>query len=96
MFDKKNYYIKNIEKFRNYYNNNKDNILEYEKLYYQQNKKEIREKQKVYFKEYYSLNKEKINHNSLQRYYNKHDLNYYKNLSNQILDQSIIIRLSDD
>ena len=96
MFDKKNYYIKNIEKFRNYYNNNKDNILEYEKLYYQQNKKEIREKQKVYFKEYYSLNKEKINHNSLQTYYNKHGLNYYKNLSNQILDQSIIIRLSDD
>ena len=95
MFDKKNYYIKNIEKFRNYYNNNKDNILEYEKLYYQQNKKEIREKQKVYFKEYYSLNKEKINHNSLQRYYNIRNMYYNTNLNNELLKQNIIIRLQD-
>ena len=78
----KKYYIKNIEKFRNYYETNKDNILEYEKLYYQQNKAEIREKQNIYFKKYYSLNKEYINYNT--------------NLNNQILDQNIIIRLADD
>ena len=35
---RKEYYIKNIEKFRNYYDDNKENILEYEKLYYQQNR----------------------------------------------------------
>ena len=49
----KNYYIKNIEKFRNYYNQNKDNILEYEKVYYQQNRTEIRDKQRAYFQKYY-------------------------------------------
>ena len=92
----KNYYIKNIKKFREYYNNNKDSIPECEKLYYQENKTEIRDKQNIYFKKYYSLNKEHINYNSLQRYYNKHGLNYYKNLNNQILDQNIIIRLADD
>ena len=92
----KKYYIKNIEKFRNYYETNKDYILEYEKIYYQQNKTEIREKQNIYFKKYYSLNKEYINNNSLQRYYNKHGLNYNTNLNNQILDQNIIIRLADD
>jgi hypothetical protein len=43
MFDKKKYYIQNIEKFRNYYNENKDYILEYEKIYYQENKTEIRD-----------------------------------------------------
>ena len=95
MFDPKKYYIKNIEKFRNYYENNKDNILEYEKIYYEQNRAKIREKQNIYFKKYYSLNKEYINNNSLQRYYNKHDLYYYDNLNNQILDQNIIIRLTD-
>jgi hypothetical protein len=53
MFDQKKYYIKNIEKFRNYYNENKDYILKYEKLYYQENKTEIRDKQNIYFKKYY-------------------------------------------
>ena len=57
MFDPKKYYIKNIEKFINYYENNKDNILEYEKIYYEQNRAKIREKQNIYFKKYYSLNK---------------------------------------
>jgi hypothetical protein len=96
MFDQKKYYIKNIEKFRNYYNENKDYILEYEKIYYQENKTEIRDKQNIYFKKYYLLNKQKINNNSLQRYYNKHGLNYNTNLRNQILDQNIIIRITDD
>lgn len=95
MFDPKKYYIKNIEKFRNYYENNKDNILEYEKIYYEQNRTKIREKQNTYFKKYYSLNKEYINNNSLQRYYNKNGLYYYDNLNNQILETNIIIRLTD-
>ena len=42
MFDyqnyQKDYYIKNIRKFREYYHDNKDSIAAYEKLYYQQNK----------------------------------------------------------
>jgi hypothetical protein len=96
MFDQKKYYIKNIEKFRNYYENNRDYILEYEKIYYQQNKTEIRDKQNIYFKKYYLLNKQKINNNSLQRYYNKHGLNYNKNLNNNLLETNIIIRLSDE
>ena len=96
MFDSKKYYIKNIEKFRNYYETNKDYILEYEKLYYKENKTEIRTKQKEYFKEYYLLNKEKINNNSLQRYYNKNGLNYNTNINNQIINENIIIRLTDD
>ena len=37
----KNYYIKNIKKFREYYHDNKDSIAAYEKLYYQQNKTQI-------------------------------------------------------
>ena len=52
---RKKYYIKNIEKFINYYDDNKEKLLEYEKLYYQQNRMEIREKQRAYFKKYYLL-----------------------------------------
>jgi hypothetical protein len=96
MFDPKKYYIKNIEKFRNYYETNKDYILENEKLYYEQNKTEIRNKQNIYFKKYYSLNKQKINSDSLERYYNKHGLNYNTNLNNNLLETNIIIRLSDE
>ena len=93
---RKIYYIKNIEKFRNYYDDNKENILEYEKLYYQQNRTEIRDKQRVYFQKYYLLNKKNINHNSLQRYYNIHYLHYNTNLNNELLDRNIIIRFTDD
>jgi hypothetical protein len=89
------YYIKNIEKFRNYYNDHKDSIAEYEKLYYQQNRTEIRDKQKVYFEKYYYSNKKNINHNSLQRYYNIHNMHYNTNLNNDLLDQNIIINLKD-
>ena len=106
MFDPKKYYIKNIEKFRNYYENNKDNILEYEKIYYEQNRAKIREKQNIYFKKYYSLNKEYINNNSLQRYYNinyshpsyihNNDSKISTNLNNELLDRNIIIKLTDD
>ena len=96
MFDQKKYYIKNIKKFRNYYNENKDYILEYEKIYYQQNRTEIRDKQNIYFKKYYSLNKEYINNNSLERYYNKHGLNYNTNLNDNLLETNIIIRFTDD
>ena len=49
MFDyqnyQKDYYIKNIRKFREYYHDNKDRLAAYEKLYYQQNKAQIRERQ---------------------------------------------------
>jgi hypothetical protein len=105
---RKKYYIKNIEKFRNYYENNKEKLLEYEKLYYQQNRTEIRDKQRAYFQKYYLLNKEIINNNSLQRYYN---INYshpsyihnndskisgLSNFNNELLDQNIIIRFTDD
>ena len=44
---RKKYYIKNIEKFRNYYDDNKEKLAEYEKLYYQQNRMEIRDKQRI-------------------------------------------------
>ena len=92
---RKEYYIKNIEKFRNYYNDHKDSIAAYEKLYYQQNRTEIRDKQRAYFQKYYLLNKEIINSNSLQRYYNIHHLHYNINLNNDLLDQNIIISLKD-
>ena len=45
---RKKYYIKNIEKFRNYYDDNKEKLAEYEKLYYQQNRMENIEKNVVY------------------------------------------------
>ena len=66
------------------------------KLYYQQNRTEIRDKQGAYFKKYYLLNKEIINNNSLQRYYNIHYLHYNTNLNNELLDRNIIIRFTDD
>jgi hypothetical protein len=92
---RKKYYIKNIEKFRNYYDDNKDSIAEYEKLYYQQNRTSIRDKQRVYFEKYYYSNKKQINHNSLQRYYNIRNMYYNTNLNNELLKQNIIIRLQD-
>ena len=66
------------------------------KLYYKQNRTEIRDKQRAYFKKYYLLNKEIINNNSLQRYYNIHYLHYNTNLNNELLDRHIIIRFTDD
>jgi hypothetical protein len=92
---RKKYYIKNIEKFRNYYDDNKDSIAEYEKLYYQQNRTAIRDKQRVYFEKYYYSNKKQINHNSLQRYYNIRNMYYNTNLNNELLKQNIIISLQD-
>ena len=65
------------------------------KLYYQQNRTEIRDKQRAYFQKYYLLNKKNINHNSLQRYYNIHNMHYNTNLNNDLLDQNIIIRFDD-
>ena len=92
---RKKYYIKNIEKFRNYYDDNKDSIAEYEKLYYQQNRTAIRDKQRVYFEKYYYSNKKHINNNSLQRYYNIRNMYYNTNLNNELLKQNIIISLQD-
>ena len=65
------------------------------KLYYKQNRTEIRDKQRAYFKKYYLLNKEIINSNSLQRYYNIHNMYYNINLNNDLLDRNIIISLKD-
>ena len=104
MFDyqnyQKDYYIKNIRKFREYYHDNKDSIAAYEKLYYQQNKAQIRERQRAYFHEYYQLNKEKIQENSYRRYYDGHNLphkrDYLKITQGSILKQNIIIKLNDD
>ncbi len=92
---RKKYYIKNIEKFRNYYDDNKDSIAEYEKLYYQQNRTAIRDKQRVYFEKYYYSNKKHINNNSLQRHYNIRNMYYNTILNNELLKQNIIIRLQD-
>jgi hypothetical protein len=92
---RKEYYIKNIEKFRNYYDDHKESIAEYEKIYYQQNRTEIRDKQRAYFQKYYLLNKEINNSNSLQRYYNIHNMYYNTNLNNELLDRNIIISLKD-
>ena len=105
---RKKYYIKNIEKYRNYYDDNKDSIAAYEKLYYQQNKAQIREKQRAYFHKYYQLNKEKIQENSYRRYYDGYNLPHKRNYldvigqgiyiykQGSLLDQNIIIRLTDD
>ena len=96
---RKEYYIKNIEKFRNYYDDNKEKLLKYEKLYYQQNKTEIRDKQRAYFQKYYLLNREKISDNSLQRYYNNNyshpSYNNKKSLNNELINKNIIIRFDD-
>ena len=103
---RKEYYIKNIEKFRNYYDDNKEKLAEYEKLYYQLNRTEIRDKQRAYFQKYYLLNKEIINNNSLQKYYNIHylhpayihnnDSKISKNFNNELLDRNLIIKLTDN
>ena len=100
------YYHDNIEKFREYYHDNKDSIAAYEKLYYQQNKVQIRERQRAYFHEYYQLNKEKIQENSYRRYYDGYNLPHKRNYldvigqgiykQGSLLDQNIIIRLTDD
>ena len=105
MFDyqnyQKDYYIKNIRKFREYYHDNKDRLSAYEKLYYQQNKSQIRERQRAYFHEYYQLNKEKIQENSYRRYYDGHNLPHKREYLDEqakqgsILKQNIIIRLED-
>jgi hypothetical protein len=92
----KNYYIKNIRKFREYYDNNKDSIADYAKLYYQQNKVQIRERQRAYFHEYYLLNKDTIQERSYRRYHEQpYKRDYAKTQINQssLLKQNIIIRL---
>jgi len=96
----KSYYLKNIKKFREYYETNQDSIAEYAKLYYQQNKVKIRERQRSYFHEYYQLNKDIIQERSYRRYYDGHNLShkrdYLKITQGSILKQNIIISLSDD
>ena len=108
MPNNKEYYNNNIEKYRQYDEDNKDIILKREQLYYQKNKDIIREKQNTYFKKYYLLNKEKIIENCRSR-----ASRYYGSLAamnsqpdcistkqkihfcNKIINNNIIIRLMD-
>ena len=98
---RKEYYSKNKEKLKQYYEENKDDINERNKTYYQNNRVEIREKQRKYFHEYYLKNKEKIKTNVNNRYYQYCNENNIlvkkrKQTSNEILDDNIIISLNSD
>ena len=46
---------------KEYYENNKDEILQNKKKYYENNKDEILQNNKIYYKKYYENNKEKLN-----------------------------------
>ena len=106
MFDyiqyRKEYYLKNIDKFKDYYNENKDEIAARNKIYYEKNKIELRNKQRKYFHEYYLLHKEAIKEHNLNRYYQyckENNITVKKRMPGetdcQILDKNIIISLSD-
>jgi hypothetical protein len=60
----KEYYEANkeqiLEQQKEYYETNKEQISEYQKEYYEANKEQISEYQKEYQKEYYKINKEHI------------------------------------
>jgi len=105
MPNSKEYYNNNIEKYRQYYEDNKEIILQREQLYYQKNKEQILERQRTYFRKYYLLNKEKIILNCQRRYYgslaamnSQPDYISTKqktNFCNKIINNNIIIRLMD-
>ena len=69
MRNNKQYYNDNIDKYKQYYQENKEVILKREQLYYQKNQAEIRIKQRLYFRKYYLLTKDKIIENCQRRYY---------------------------
>jgi hypothetical protein len=56
---------------KDYYDTNKEKIVENAKLYYQNNKEKILERSKLYYK----INKEKINAYN-QKYWSKHGEKY--------------------
>ena len=64
----KDYYELNKDKYKQYYQQNKEIILKREQLYYQRNQAEIRIKQRTYFRKYYLLNKATIIENVQRRF----------------------------
>jgi hypothetical protein len=95
----KDYYELNKDKYKQYYQQNKEIILKREQLYYQRNQAEIRIKQRTYFRKYYLLNKETIIENVQRRYYGSiagmPDKIKPEEACNQIMNGNIIIRLDD-
>ena len=55
------YYVENLDRFKVYYQNNKERLIKQSIDYYNDNRAEIRKKQNIYFKKYYEKNKDKIN-----------------------------------
>ena len=82
----KEYYEKNkdmiLEQKKQYYEKNKDIILEQNKQYYEKNKDTLLEQQKQYQKQYYDKNKDTITKKNLERYYNNKTLSDAKNIEN--------------
>ena len=95
MRNNKQYYNDNIDKYKQYYQENKEVILKREQLYYQKNQAEIRIKQRLYFRKYYLLNKDKIIENCQRRYYGSiagiRDKIKPEEVCNQIINGNIII-----
>jgi len=54
------YYKKNLEFYKDYYENNRERLIDQSLKYYRDHKLEIRKKQNAYYKQYYLKNKEKI------------------------------------
>ena len=92
----KDYYEQNKDKYKQYYQQNKEIILKREQLYYQKNKTEVREKQKIYFRKYYLLNKETIIENVQRCLLARSSITTPHEVYNQIIDGNIIIRLCEN
>ena len=90
----KDYYELNKDKYKQYYQQNKEIILKREQLYYQKNQAEIRIKQRTYFKKYYLLNKETIIENVQRRFRLRSSITNPEEACNQIINSNIIISLS--
>ena len=95
----KEYYNNNVEKYKQYYHENKEIMLKREQLYYQKNKEQILEKQRISFRKYYLLNQEKILLNCQRRYYGSISAIPEKikpqRFYNEIINSNIIISLRD-
>jgi hypothetical protein len=55
------FYKKNIEKYKEYYENNRERLIKQGLEYYHKNRGKIRERQNQYYRKYYEKNKDKIN-----------------------------------
>jgi len=92
----KNYYIKNIERIKNYYNENKEEIIKKQLQYYQKNKFEINKKKQIYFSQYYQKHKEQIILRVQKHYYNGSARKTDKPITkNEIIKNNIVISLMD-